>query len=110
MGGVAVGEAGSDALLIIGIRGTSQMKKKGRQFALFSRRKGCDAFLDLLNIHGAQTTADCVGSKRQKLVAGYEIFATSMPRISTSCSPVSIGTVTRSPTAWPMSACAICER
>ena len=107
---IAVGETGRDALMIIGIRGVPQMKKKGRHFTLFSRGKGCDALLDLLNIHGTQTTAGSVGSKRAKSPGGYGIFATSMLRISTSCSPVSFGTVTRSPTVWPMSACAICER
>lgn len=51
---VTVRESGGDALLILGIRRVSQMKKKSRDLALLLRRKRRNAVLNVFHAHAGR--------------------------------------------------------
>jgi len=66
---VAIGQSGSHTLLIVGIRGVPKMEKESGHLALLGWRKGRNAALDFVNVHGVQNTAGSVQGKRAKSVA-----------------------------------------
>ena len=54
MGFVAVGESGSNTLLIVGIGSVSEVEEESRHLAQFGGREGRDAALDFFDVHGVQ--------------------------------------------------------
>ena len=66
MGGIAVGQSGIDALLIVGIGGVPEVEKESRHLGLRGWRERRDAVLDFFNAHRGQNTVCLNPSKRSQ--------------------------------------------